>query len=137
VIDAQSDGITIAGRIDVELKFLESDGSGLLSYGELRERLRIGELGLARIDGVYSLAHESWLVEPTIELVGIGFPETMRKADWILSKTTKLKQLVPQLLRQKNLSAEQTAEEVRQLIRRELQRFLRKKPVVSVKMHCV
>jgi len=137
VIDAQSDGISIAGRIDVELKFLESDGSGLLSYGELRERLRIGELGLARIDGVYSLAHESWLVEPTIELVGIGFPETMRKADWILSKTTKLKQLVPQLLRQKNLSAEQTAEEVRQLIRRELQRFLRKKPVVSVKMHCV
>ena len=137
IIDATRDEIRILGRIDVELKFLESDGSGLLTYGELRDRLRIGELGLARIDGVYSLHTETWLVEPTVELAGIGFPDSVKKNDWIQSKAKQLRQLVPQFLLQKKLSAEQISEEVRQLIRRDLQRFLRKKPVVSVKIHCV
>jgi len=137
VIDVDKEGTTIIGRLEIELKFLESDGSGLMSYGELRERLRIGELGMARVDGVYNIPNETWVVEPTIELIGIGFPENLRKSDWLCAKASKIKQLVPQLLLQKNLTAAQASEEIRQFIRRELQRILRKKPVVSVKIHCI
>ncbi len=137
VLDASRFGVDVVGHIDVELAFVDGDSSTILSYEDLRERLRIGELGAALVDGVFDFKRETWLVRPSIEFTGLAFPISINEAKWRADKAAKVANIAAQGLLQKGQNSEVINEEIRKFIRRELQLVLKKKPVVTVRLHVV
>ena len=64
-----------------------------MTYGELKERLRIGEKGLALITGCFRKSNRTWVQEPELELIGVGWPSSMSEDDWFDSVLNGLDKL--------------------------------------------
>jgi ribonuclease J len=130
-LDLTRDGITEVGKVEVELEFVDADAGVLISYETLRERLRVGELGAALVTGVFAPAKMDWVVPPTIDLTGLKVPDGWQK------DTARAVQTEVKVLAQKRLPLPELCEEVRVLVRRQLFAALKKKPVVTVRLHFI
>lgn len=137
ILDISPNDIRLAGRIQVALNFVDADAGVVIPYETLRERLRIGELGAALVSGVYDRSMKSWLVPPDIEFVGFDLPFGVDKDAWIERLGSLVESELPSLLEKKGLPPRDAVEEIRVLVRRKLFATLRKKPVVSIKLHVI
>ena len=134
VLDVSRQGVVKAGKIDIELEFVDSEAGVLISQGTLRDRLKVGELGMALVDGVFDHATNDWRIGPNISLSGLSLPLVVNSDDWLAKTARQLGQHLRPLLTQHQPPVTVT-EEARLFVRRQLTRLLRKKPVVLVKLH--
>jgi ribonuclease J len=130
VIDIDAKDVTISDRIDIDNLFVDSGSMELLPYEVLRERLRIGELGLVIVSACCDLAEIEILGETKITVQGLvptngssneEFEQTIKKAAFKGFKHAKTT---------RETSPEQIEEHMRVEVRRHLFQSLRKKPVV-------
>ncbi len=119
--------------LDMNILFVDAQSSVVLTPEELRGRLKIGELGLALISGVYDKSGR-WLVEPDIELIGLKLPRHCDEEKWF--KSAK-KQIEKEFVRGLKDSHNEANDAVRISFRQLLSLALNKKPVVKSNIHVV
>jgi ribonuclease J len=135
VVDIRRSGLSVAGRVEVELRYVDGDSGVCLPPDALRERLKIGELGAALLTGVYSLSERKWLAEPEVSLHGLRLPESVSSEGILASAATALRQRTGELVHKAGCDQDELKGELRILLRRHLAAVLKKKPVVLVKIH--
>lgn len=130
VIDVNTSGINISDRIDIDHFFVDSESYSLLQHETLRERLRIGELGLVVVAVACDFDSEEMIGEPQIEWHGLA----PRDNGDIKAFERELLSAAKSGFKQHFASREKTRpdleESVRVEVRRKLFHLLRKKPVV-------
>jgi ribonuclease J len=134
VIDLSPESATVKGTINIPVDYVDTDAGIPLPYDTLRQRLKIGELGLIIVTGTYDPAGRKWAYAPDIDVIGLEFPDHIRPSDWIATERARIESLVPQLLFGKLLKPESVREEIRIYLRRRLHQLFKKKPVVIVKI---
>lgn len=131
---SQARGVEHMGDIAVELSYVDAESHVVLTHTELKERLKIGDLGLLIASGVYLVNESRWLVEPDVEWVGIRPPDAATGTRLNAAMKETLREKLPQLLGPGRLGTDEAREELRILLRRQLAAVLKKKPVVNVKL---
>lgn len=124
-----SDGVvTEAGVLEVEREFIDSWSRLPMSPERLRERLKIGDSGMAILSGAFSKQTKKWLAGPDMQFIGLPFPRELDVDAW---KKQILDAVAPKfsgILQQ--VGQEAALEDLRIFVRRELGRMFIKKPVV-------
>ncbi len=138
VIDAGPGGVRIIGRLDSGVNYVDADAAVVLPVEAARERLRIGELGMAIFSGVFSKTHRAFLTPPGLDLIGIRLPDHVNPDVFKLAAIGAAKEILCSRDASKlSGTFEELTEEVRISLRRRLAAVLSKKPVVFVKLHLV
>lgn len=137
VIDLGPDRVRVIGEVSIGLEYIDADASIPLPSEILRQRLKIGELGLLLISGTYNSVARRWASAVEIDIFGLAFPDQIRQENWVDTEKSRIESMAPQLLFGKLLSTEDVNEEIRIYLRRKLQQVLRKKPVVVVKINVI
>lgn len=146
VIDITKKEVQHAGYVDVDVEFVDSDSQVLISYEVLRDRLRIGELGVAVVDGVFSWESLSWVTPVGVEFIGLSLPMAAVGDGWMEKTLALITKAVETATTQaikaamkggSSIGRDEITEEVRILVRRRLFQIMRKKPVVLVRLHFI
>jgi ribonuclease J len=137
VIDLTSDGVRVIGEVSIGLEYVDAEASVPLPAEILRDRLKIGELGLVIVTGTYDPVAKKWISPAEIDIFGLAFPDQIRQENWISTERSRIESMTPQLLFGKLLSIANAKEEIRIYLRRKLHQVFRKKPVVIVKINVI
>ncbi len=117
-------------RVEFSDSFIEADSPVEIDRDTLRERLKIGEMGLGIISGSLRKKDGTWLVGPEIELVGLKLPgnheETLKKLANELKEKVRFKDCA---------SLDEYAEKCRFFLRRFLHQVYSRKPTVLAKIY--
>ena len=127
----------VVGTIVAEHNFIDQDSRVELSWDTLRERLRIGELGLAILGGVFSNKLGSFVSGPEISFQGLQLPDYIDEAQWIEATCYKIESRLDSWLEKNSLSEDEFMNQGRLILRRALADVLYKKPVVICKVYFV
>ncbi len=130
VIDVDSASVTISDRIDIDHLFIDAESLELLTYETLRERLRIGELGLVTASAAYDAADLDLLGSFRIQIHGISAPSGYSGEEFQAELTKAAKRGFSHARSARASHSQDLEEQVRIEIRRYLFQTLRKKPVV-------
>jgi ribonuclease J len=134
VIDVDKGNITISDRIDIEHFYVDSESYNLIAHETLRERLRVGELGLVVVALACNLSEGQIVGEPKIDVFGL-VNSGEEKAQQL---TTKISDTAISGFHRALKVTDETADEVEDKIRIEVRRMLfqviGKKPVVVCKL---
>jgi ribonuclease J len=137
VIDVDGKGVTIADRIDIDHFFVDSESYTLLSHEILRQRLRIGELGLVVVALACDINERRILSEPKIEVYGLVPPGRQDLETFKQEISDAARAGFQRALSAREDSEEDLEEAIRIEVRRMLFQSLGKKPVVACKMIAV
>jgi ribonuclease J len=137
VIDVDNKGVTIAERIDIDHFFVDSESYALLSHEILRQRLRIGELGLVVVALACDINDRRILAEPKIEIYGLAPPGRQGLEAFKQEISDAARAGFQRALSAREDSEEDLEEVIRIEVRRMLFQALGKKPVVACKMIAV
>lgn len=137
VIDLDTSGVTISDRIEVDQLYVDSGSMDLMTYDCLRERLRIGELGLVIVTGAVDLGELEILSSPKIISQGLTPPLGTTPEEFEKAITGAVKRGFKHALSTRDTGLEEIEEHVRVEVRRHLFQILRKKPVVICSLHSV
>ncbi len=130
IIDANSSGVTISDRIDLDHLFVDSESLGLLSYETLRERLRIGELGLVSISAAYDGTELELLGSVRVQIQGLQAPNGLSMEEFEAGLTKAAKKGFAHALSARTKKHQDLEEQTRIEVRRYLFQNIKKKPVV-------
>ena len=126
-----ADGIPkVHSRMTLKRKFVDSWSKIPMDGATLKERLRIGDSGLAIITGVYSLNEHRWIREPEIEAVGLCFPKGICFSNWAATTCRHFDDILKHSGGDKPKEQKGANEEFRIHTRRRLANIFVKKPVV-------
>jgi mRNA degradation ribonuclease J1/J2 len=137
VIDVDVSGINISDRIDIDHFFVDSESYSLLPHETLRERLRIGELGLVVVAVACDFDSEEMIGEPQIESYGLVPRDRGDTKDFERELLGAAKSGFKQHFASQAKTRPDLEESVRVEVRRKLFHLLRKKPVVVCKVIAV
>jgi len=137
VWDLENGALKTIGSVEVGLRFVDNDSQVSMSRETLRERLRIGEHGLAILSGVFSAQKQEFIVNPQIELQGLGMPDNVDEKIWLEKTSHKIKTNYLKLFQQGRKEVSDLNEQSRITLRRELSKLLRKKPIVITKFYTI
>jgi len=137
VIDLSPDGVKLSDRITVYHRFVDSESYIPLKYETMRERLRIGELGLAVVTACFDPRKKELVGDLQITLQGLParVDEDMGEIEDICRKAAK--RGIHHELKTKGFTSESLADAARVEVRRGLFSVYRKKPVVLVHVHAL
>jgi len=130
VVDVTKKSVSRFKKIEPEWEFIDSESYVPIPYETLRERLRIGELGVAIIGGVFSLEKKSFTHIPSITIQGLAFPGGINVQQWLEEASMYVAEAVIKGAKTGSTSAADLNEEARVNLRRQLFATLGKKPVV-------
>lgn len=130
VIDVGTDEITISDRIDIDHLFVDSGSMDLLPYEVLRERLRVGELGLVALAACCDLAESNLVGQIKISVQGLVAPSGIENEEFESAIRKAAVRGFNNSVSARETSAEELEENMRIEVRRYLFQVLRKKPVV-------
>ncbi len=82
LLEYRDGGFSKVENFDIEHLFVDSFSGSVMTYGELKERLRIGKKGLVLVTGCFRQSNRSWVQEPELELIGVGWPSGMSEEKW-------------------------------------------------------
>lgn len=135
VIDLTPTNVTLSDRLDVTHLFVDSESYLPIKYETMRERLRIGELGLAVITLSYDKAEREILGGVQVTLQGLGERpgETFAEVEEQCAKSAR--KGFDRGFSSGDTKPDDIAEHVRIEVRRALFSIYRKKPVVIVHLH--
>ena len=110
------------GEVENKINYMDGGSNRLITYEEMRERMRIAELGCLICLGLYSINKQEWIQPVKFLDLGLGLSS---------EETDRLDALVKKNLKpDKKSTPGQIQEELRLLVRRYLAQLLYKKPVV-------
>jgi ribonuclease J len=130
VIDVDVKTASITDRIDVNRVFVDSESLDLLSYDTLRERLRIGELGLVVIAAAYRKSDSKIIGTPVINIQGLTAPKDMEQQQFETGLLAAARKGFKNAVAAKETSQDKLEDQVRVEMRRYMFQVLKKKPVV-------
>ena len=134
VIDVDREGLTISDRLDIEHFFVDSESYTLLSHETLRQRLRIGELGLVVVALACNVEDPQILSSPKIEVYGLVPPGDQGLEAFMQDISDAASAGFRKAVAAREDSPEELEEAIRIEVRRMLFQSLRKKPVVVCKL---
>lgn len=137
VIDLTPEGVVLSDRLDITHLFVDSESYLPLKYEIMRERLRIGELGLAVVTISYDKAEREILGDVRVTLQGLGERpgETLDEIEEQCAKSAR--KGFDRGFAAGETAVEEISEHVRVEVRRTLFALYRKKPVVIVHLHAI
>ncbi len=128
VIKLGAKGAEDLGVIEIQRDFVDSWSMLPISYETLRDRLRIGENGLAVLSGVFSTFEGHWLSGPSLQVIGLPRPRGAKDdQSWQKHIEKELKQIME---RTAGGDPDTWQEQLRVSTRRFLADHFVKKPVV-------
>jgi ribonuclease J len=130
VIDVDNKQVTITDRIDIDHLFVDSGSMDLLTYDVLRDRLRIGELGLVVVSAACDLTEPQLLGDVKINIQGIMPPKDLSNEEFEKSLRRCAIKGFNHAVASRETTAEELEERMRVEVRRHLFQVLHKKPVV-------
>lgn len=135
VIELAQDGVKLSDRLSITHMFVDSESYLPIKYEIMRERLRIGELGLAVVTMSYDTAEREILGDICVTLQGLGERpgETLAEVEAQCAKAAR--RGFDRGFSAGETTAEGVAEHVRIEVRRVLFSIYRKKPVVVAHLH--
>jgi len=142
LLEYRDGGFERVDHFEIEHLFVDSFSGSVMKYGELKDRLRIGEKGLVLVTGCFKQSNRSWVQEPEIELIGVGWPSSINEDDWLDSMLAGVDSLYSKASKKELKIREGTgvapieASACRHL-RTKLQDLLGKKPEVFVRIGVV
>lgn len=137
VIDVDREGVSISDRIDIDHFFVDSESYTLLTHETLRQRLRIGELGLVVVAIACDLDNNQLLASPKIEIHGLAPPNDRDMDSFRQELSQAAISGFNRALKDGGGLEDDLEEAVRIEVRRLLFQNLRKKPVVVCKLIAV
>lgn len=137
VLELSDSELTIRNKIPIELNFIDRDSGVVLSGECVRKRLKIGELGLLIISGVYSRDTHRWIVNPEFDAIGLSLPSEISPDEWTKKQIRWIEEKVNSELSVSQTDVSDISESIRVYIRRLLFQILRKKPVVIMKLQFI
>lgn len=137
VIDVDGEGVSISDRIDIDHFFVDSESYTLLTHETLRQRLRIGELGLVVVAIACDLDNNQLLASPKIEIHGLAPPNDKNMDSFKQELSQAAVTGFNRALKDGGDLEDDLEEAVRIEVRRLLFHNLRKKPVVVCKLIAV
>ncbi|MCX6119381.1 MAG: ribonuclease J [Proteobacteria bacterium] len=130
VIDLGKKGVFLSDRLDINHKFVDSESYVSLSYEIMRERLRIGELGLVVVSVTYSKSNKKLIGNISVTVQGISDPND-ESADALAEKCRASAQRgFDRAVDAGDSQPDVLTESIRVEVRRTLHSLIRKKPVV-------
>ena len=131
------EGVEHVGRIDPKILFVDSWSRLAMDFHTMRRRQKIGDSGMALVDGVFDRKSLSFI--QSLQMETFGIPPLAKSEGWqedLLSRSEKrfIKSLEDESV---ILSREAVEEFVRRQVRRYLTSQLVKKPVVITHIHVV
>ncbi len=130
VIDVDASEITISDRIDIDHLFVDSGSMDLLPYDVLRERLRVGELGLVIVAACCDLADQSLIGNMKITVQGLVPPSGIEVSEFESAIRKAAVKGFKHSVDGRDSRLEDLEESMRVEVRRYLFQMMRKKPVV-------
>lgn len=130
VIDVDASGLIISDRIDLDHLFVDSGSLDLMPYETLRERLRIGELGLVVVTAACDLAEKELLSTPKVVIQGLTAPKGGDNDEFEKALISAAKKGFKHAVTARETTQDELEEHMRVEVRRYLFHVLRKKPVV-------
>jgi mRNA degradation ribonuclease J1/J2 len=130
VIDVDTKEVAITDRIDIDHLFVDSESLDLLPYETLRERLRIGELGLVNITAAYDGAEMELLSNIRVQTQGLAAPKGLSNSEFEGELRAAAKRGFSRAVKDRQTTPEALEEQTRVEVRRYLFSVMRKKPVV-------
>jgi ribonuclease J len=130
VIDVSKAAVAITDRIDISHLFVDAESLELLSYDTLRERLRIGELGLVSITAAYDAGELELLGGVRIHMQGVGIPTGFSPDEFEAGIAKAAAKGFKHAKSDRSFDHGDLEEQARVEVRRYLFQSLRKKPVV-------
>lgn len=121
-------------QFEVSWSFIDGFSKQPLSRQILKERLKIGEMGLAVVSGVFDYTRGDWQQNPMIELRGLTAPETDY---WLEEAAESVREAIARGIRHGIVDQQSLAERGRLALRRYLQDYLQKKIVVIAHIHLI
>jgi ribonuclease J len=133
VIEMAAGEVRLAGRLEFGVQYVDSESNVVLTHETLRDRLKIGELGMILVTGTYERGR-GWISSPQLDLVGLALPLRIDTAAFMREQTEFVERNTTRLDKQQKLGWDALVEELRITLRRQFQQVLKKKPVVMVKL---
>lgn len=124
------DAVTALDVVPMEKEFVDQDSYIPLSYTIMRERLRIGDSGLAVISGVFNSKKKTWSSGPSITLKGLDTKYNVELTKWLKEQESLV---AKEVIKNHNHQVSDLAtlnESARISLRRLLFQYFKKKPVV-------
>ncbi|MCX6127256.1 MAG: ribonuclease J, partial [Proteobacteria bacterium] len=137
VIDLTKNGVALSDRLSVKHRFVDGESYISLQYETMRERLRIGELGLVVVTLAFDKGSRKVLDKVRVTIQGLG----VREGETIRDLEDKCARAAEKGFERSFSAGETTpeglAEQVRMEVRRTLFSIYRKKPVVVAHLHAL
>ncbi|NRA44680.1 MAG: ribonuclease J [Oligoflexales bacterium] len=127
----------IIGQCEIDCDFVDQDTQTPMPWEILRERLKIGELGLALLTGVFCLEEIDFISGPELEIQGLMLPKGVSSKRWHKDVKRKVQRHLEKWLESHPLEQEDFAEQARIQVRKALFNTFNKKPVTLVKFHFI
>lgn len=134
ILDVTTKGSSITDRIDVNVVYVDSESYESVGYDVLRERLKIGELGLVNIAVSYTNTKNSKSSKAQCSLVGLSAKKGKTKAQIEAEFRKAAEKSCQQALSEKVFAESELSERIRLDIRRVAQNIYGKKPVVLIQL---
>ncbi|MGE0171594.1 MAG: ribonuclease J [Oligoflexales bacterium] len=132
-IDKQS--VTKLGQFELSKDYVDSWSLVPMSHEVLRQRLKIGDSGMALVSGIYDLSRKTWVEPLAIQTFGLTFTDEKTVAKLSDIANSELAELVAKNKQAiENGFCEASNEQIGKALRRELTRIFVKKPVVIPKI---
>ena len=127
----QKKELSLISSTEIEKEFIDSSSLLPMPFETLRERLRIGELGLIIFFGAYSIA-TGWIFSPKLTILGLPLPLEKNQDTWVLEALENTIVNFSNVFNGENIDSESLKEGIRISLRRFFSKILGKKPVVIV-----
>lgn len=125
------------GRFEMDVDFVDAESYVVLDRETLRDRLRIGESGLAILTGQFSRQRNKWTMAPEISLHGLLLPDHIPMDQWLKQAAASVAKRAQDLVSANINDPGELLDECRMTVRRSLFDVLRKKPVVIPRVQIV
>ena len=131
------DGVEYVGNIDPKILFVDSWSRLPMDFHTMRRRQKIGDSGMAIVDGVYDSQSGEFVRELQMETFGI--PPLAKSDDWDKELLRRTEKRFKKALEDDSfvLGREAVEEFVRRQVRRYPTSQLVKKPVVISRVHVI
>lgn len=127
----------IIGSIDLSQNYIDQDSKVVLDWETLRERLRIGEYGLATMTGIYSKQNTCFIEGPDIVLHGIEDPLKWQHETWLERARSRVEKKLNHTLKNNEVNSKTISEQGRIALRKYLTELYIKKPIVFCKFYVI
>lgn len=119
---------SITGEIPAEVELVDAESRKLMTYPQVRERLKIGEFGLVVVSGVFDMTLRKWVEE--VQIKTRGLPEIEDGQDLLEEVIEDVQTQLISSVKRGITDVAALEEEMRLTCRRKYFDYLKKKPMV-------